>query len=703
MSTSRKRSSKSDKYDNNSDGGGGDVTGPLNFEKSLTLTVAEIFYPVYGKYIKKYENYVNDIERDLSRANIRYPVEMYISALIGYGMFAGAFMALIGTVLAFIFLSAAFTLPDIPHTAVPFGDVIIVSLGVDLINILRFPLISLLIGLAGGLFGVAISLTVGSFWPQSVASRRARKIDLLMSDSISYMYSLSVGGLNQIKLIQAIAEAEDTYGEVSVEFQRIALEMDSFKTDYQTAVENVSEMTPSDELTNFLQDMLSVINSGGDMTSFLETHKELAMEEAKKKQEKQLDTMEFFGEMYLSLSILPMGLLIALTIFTLMGEPLEIGLYITVYGIIPILNILFGIILASVKVDTIGSGELKTDSGGKAITEDETRVNDMSLIDNHSNTSEHKGVFQSIKRFELQHRLTKIFQSPWEFFRIRPTLTLGITIPASLLMIVLFVAVGVAEPSFSTMTTNSYVQTVLWFYLPAFVIISPLAFFTEWNRRTRGKITNTLTSDLRKLKNANETGQPLLEAIRITAEGKDTVLADEFNTMYKKTQFGTSLSPALIEFNNKYKIPRIARTVKLIEKAQEASSNITQVLQTAARSSQYQDELDEERITRTRMQVMIIAVTFFVFLVVIAVLQVFFVDRMANQIEDAASLGAALGGSEFDPDIISMFFFHAVTLQAASAGAISGYMQTGKLKSSYKYIVGYLLITIIGWGIALSL
>lgn len=275
-----------------------------------------------------------------------------------------------------------------------------------------------------------------------------------------------------------------------------------------------------------------------------------------------------------------------------------------------------------------------------------------------------------------------------------------LTVPITVVVMAALVATGLASTNPQSMTSSAYIQTVMWLYVPVFLNIGPLAFFYEWNRRTRGQITDTLTQDIRKLANANETGQPLLEAMRMSAAGQNSLLASEFRTMYKKTKFGTSLSPALVEFNNRYRIPRLSRVVKLIQKAQEASANITDVLQTAATTSRYQDDLEQDRLQRTRMQVAVTAITFLVFLGVLMMMEVYFIGEMMAEVDMDNSGQNPVGGGfgDIQVEVISMLFFHAVTIQALCAGAISGYLQTGKIDSSHKYIFGYMLITAVAWG-----
>jgi flagellar protein FlaJ len=189
--------------------------------------------------------------------------------------------------------------------------------------------------------------------------------------------------------------------------------------------------------------------------------------------------------------------------------------------------------------------------------------------------------------------------------------------------------------------------------------------------------------------------------VNTVAETSSGKLADEFDVLYAKVNYGMSLREALVEFNNKYHIPRLARTVKLISKAQEASSQITQVLTTAAQASENQDDIERERRSRTRMQVAIILMTYLTLLGVMAILKTQFLDVMAGLTEQAGSSGGGGGSSQFgggiDTQLLSLLFFHAVTLQAVLSGIISGYIRTAKLMAGVKFVVILQTIALAVW------
>jgi flagellar protein FlaJ len=198
----------------------------------------------------------------------------------------------------------------------------------------------------------------------------------------------------------------------------------------------------------------------------------------------------------------------------------------------------------------------------------------------------------------------------------------------------------------------------------------------------------------------------LLESMNVVADTSSGKLSQEFETMYAKVNYGTSLRDALREFNNKYHIPRLARTVKLISKAQEASSQIEDVLTTAAQASENQDDIDRERKSRTRMQVVIIIMTYLTLLGVMALLKTQFLDVMAGLANQASSSGGGGGGaaagsgqfgSNVDTDMLSMLFFHAVTLQAILSSFIAGYIRDVDLISGVKFAVILPTIALITW------
>jgi flagellar protein FlaJ len=126
------------------------------------------------------------------------------------------------------------------------------------------------------------------------------------------------------------------------------------------------------------------------------------------------------------------------------------------------------------------------------------------------------------------------------------------------------------------------------------------------------------------------------------------------------------------------------------------------VLSTAAQSSENQDDIDRERKSRTRMQTVIILMTYLTLLGVMALLRVQFIDvigglQLSGGGSGAPGGGGLGGGGSLDPQLMSMLFFHAVTLQAIISSFIAGYIRNVQLISGVKYAVTLATISLIVW------
>jgi flagellar protein FlaJ len=659
--------------------------------------LGDAFYPVFQRLFDEEGDFVDSVEDKLAQARMADNVEMFLARALAVGVIAGLALWLVGSLLGFLAVNLLFSGGEGP---VFIGIVIQNETVLMLIEMLKIPFIILVTGLVFGAIGFAIGFGSLVSIPYFRASAREREINILLSDAISFMYALSVGGLNQLEILQAMAEADDTYGECAQEFKSIVLETEYFDTDYRTAVRNQAIQTPSDELSQFLTDMLSIINSGGDMTSFLEDQKEKHMRTTKQEQEKMLETLELFGEMYMTLSLFPLLLIIILVIMTMMGNAQQMLIYGTVYGLIPLTGIAFLVLVSTVTQDSVGDGYLRPNRGEDDVVVDEgIAVFNLGLVEQYAGTY---SLFDRVKSREGTYELVQILKRPHIFFRDHPMLVLGLTVPLSILATAIAIVLGWAPLSVDGMISNPVSGTFFWVYVPMYINFVPLAIFYEWNQRSRKAIISNLSENLRKLASANDTGMTLLESIKVVSETSAGKLSEEFETMHAKVNYGTSLKEALREFNNKYHVPRMARTVKLIAEAQEASSQIQDVLSTAAQAAENQDDIDRSRKSRTRMQTVIIIMTYLTLLGVMALLKTQFLDVMSGLTQQASSAGGSgAGGGQFgsdiDTDALSMLFFHAVTLQALLSSFIAGYIREVKLMAGVKFAVILSTIALVVW------
>jgi len=663
---------------------------------SILDTLAGLLYPIYDRYFDEDDDLVKRVDRKLDEALRDVTVEMYLSRAVVVGIIAAVALSVVGWLTGWAV--AQFLITDTP---VLFG-LAISEPWLSIINTLKLPVLVIVSGLVLGGIGFAIGFWIPITFLYFEASQRGREIDVLLPDAVAYMYALSVGGMNQLEIIEAVAESEEVYGEVSREFQTVLQETRYFDTDYRTAVRHRALETPSDQLSGFMTDMLSILNSGGDMTQFLDDKTELMVRDAKKIQEGNLETLELFGEMYLTISMLPLLLIILLVTMAMLGNADDLLLYLTVYALIPGIGAAFLVLVSVVKQDEQGGGSLSTDTEGVEGLTSGDSVLDRTVTSSFAGRGT-ADVFDDIHRRETWYRLKHLLANPHELFIEKPLYTLVITIPVAAALVAAIVLSGLAPTTWTGLIEQPVWGTFVYAYLPMYAVLLPLATFDHLHQRRRFGILDDLSESLRKLSSANDTGLNLLESFRNVAETSTGKLAKEFQRIHVTVNYGADLKRALIAFNNRYRVPRMARTINLIAEAQEASSQISDVLRTAARASENHDEIEQDRKTRTQMQIAIIMMTFLVLLGVMALLKVQFLDVIGNLAKEAAesessgSGGPSSIGTGLNVSRLSMLFFHAVTLQAISAGLIAGYLREARILAGIKFVVILASLSLIIW------
>ena len=651
--------------------------------------IGDVFYPLYRWLFGENSDFVANVERKLAEARMPYNVEMYLSVALALGTVAGFALWFTGLTVGYVlFVGSAVG----PLLGVPVPN----EAALAVVEAARLPMLTLLTGVVFGLLGFGAGFGTTVMVPYLRADSRRREINILLPDAVSFMYALSLGGMSQLEILRAVADADDTYGEVSREFRTIMLETEYFDTDYRSAIRKQAFETPSDDLKQFLTDMLSVVDSGGDMTRFLDDKKTLHFRTAKQEQETVLETLELFAEVFVTLSLFPLLLIIVLIVLSMLGQGQELVLFVTVYLLIPLFGGVFLVIISTVIQDEHGDGVLETGNEDNLIENEANRgLFDRGLVEQFVGQY---SVFDRIKRREGSFETLNIIRRPHLFFRDNPTYTLALTVPAAVMLLTVAVATGATPTRWDGLVANPVWGTFIYLYVPLFVVGIPLVVFYEWNVRSRYGILDDLSETLRKLSSANDTGLTLLESIRNVADTSSGQLADELDVVHLKSEYGMNITESLVVFNNKYRLPALARTIKLITKAQQASSQISAVLTTAAQATENRDDIERERRSRTRLQVVIVLMTYLTLLGVMAVLKLRFIDVLGQLSTQSGSTEASAAfTATIDPDQLSLLFFHAVTLQAVVTGLVSGYVRDARLLSGAKYVVGLLAIALLTW------
>jgi flagellar protein FlaJ len=668
--------------------------------RRVFVSLAEFFYPLYHVVSMKQPRVTDWADQKLREAHMNRSTETYLSGSLAVGTILGSLIGLllVGLVYSGI-TTGAIALGPVQYSWFPEPIQQVIAILPDavilVLSFLKVPVILLLTGLIGGAIGMCIAGAVALAIPSLRAQSRAKEIQMVFPDAVAMMYSLSEGGADQITIFQKMANAEDAFGELSVEFQRIVREAELFHEDYQTAIQKIREETPNEELERALSDMLGVLNSGGSFDDYLEQESERQREQRKREHEARIGVLETLGSTYTAVLMGPIMIVVMLVVMALIGSPMLYLLGAVVYIGEPFLNIAYAAVISIIKADQPGDGLLEVD--GEVPNTKASRLSIGPAAD-YRNEGE---VFSQIWRAEAKNRVETILKNPFEFFRDEPDYTLVLSIPLAFLAVGLLIASGKIAPSVQLFTVYPVRQTLGFFFVPFYIILIPYVVMYEWGERRRRAITQTLDKDLRKLANTNQAGQPFHESLRITARDKSSLLAAELGVVYKKLiNTGIPINRGLVELNNKYARPRLARTIKIIEKAQDVSSDITSVLKTAATSAQIQRDLRDEQAKKMRMLVVVVEASFLVFLVILAGMKLQMIDTLTRLI------GKDPSWPNFEtvkPQLLALMFFHAALIQGVCSGMIAGYLQRSQPRAGLKFALLNGTLALVAWLIILAI
>ena len=523
--------------------------------------------------------------------------------------------------------------------------------------------------------------------PRSVAASRRRNIETTLPHAVFFMYTLSRGGMDTESVFRTLAEAEKQYGEVSREIQGLVNDIDYFGTDVVTAMRKTRNRTPSEGFRSFLEDLLTVIDSGGDVTGFLDRERETYIERANDEQESFLETLALVSEVYLALLIAgPLFILVGLLVVAILGGTVMTEIHVTVYVLIPLFSAMMYL-----GIDFVSEPYELTDWRMETDNEDLPETDDDRI----------RRYRKARSRRDLRSRLRDPVKS---VFR-RPALSLVATVPAAAVVLAGVVLTGVAEPSVEAFLSSPLRTTSRLVLVPAGVVVLPYTVLYERRRKEKIEIRRRLPNFLSILSNANETGMSLTESLNLVVRQTTGRLADEMRTARNDMYWNGDVSNALSRTANRVRVPSVSRVLKLIKEANRLSGDTSRVLTVAARDARTQERLSRNRYQNISSYVTVIVVGFLVYLFVVALLDAFYVQRVVEAAEATAPAEGApetpISLAQVPAEQVRLAYFHSALVQAVCAGGISGKILRNDARSGLKYTVFMVALTVVVFGVVI--
>ena len=615
------------------------------------------------------------VHADLISSRSGLTLEQFISKSIQISVVAGIFFGVIGYVVGQFFLfeiQSGKGVYNVFNLQIPQGFDFLTSPPFVLsASVLIFFFI-----------GAYITFTFLLRLPHIEKNNRSAKINMTLHNAVAYMYAMRRGGAQLMVMFSAISENAPIYGEVALEFRQITRDVDYFGYDLITAMQHLSETTPSPKLKDFLEDLLSVIRSGGDLSEFLAGRVRLYQEEARFEQKQFLTTLSMVAESYVTLFVAgPLFLIIVMVVMGLLGGSAVLQLSLIIYAILPIGSLIFILV-----IDLISGKAEKVERYTR--TKELKTYADVTLIQKAGE----EPLYDQLKKYDRIRNLTHNISHPLESFINDVNQTLYITVPLAIIYLALVIThiPYYGNPETFIEVINAHVV------IAVLIVLIPYAIFYElWSRKVKG-IQVMIPDFLERMASINQVGLTVAQAIGIMVNANLGLLSYEIRHIKRDMDWGANFSEALIRFEQRISSASIARTVTLITKASEMSGQIGEVLSIAASDAKMNETLKKERFAEMFIYTAIVYLSFFVFVFVVAILTTQFLPVIAQIGPSGIQASGPIAGLGAIPiKAFDRLLYHACLIQAFFSGLIAGQMGESSLAAGVKHSCVMLIIALV--------
>ncbi len=286
------------------------------------LKLSNRFFLDYASRISK-KQYLNALYVDLKKANLDILFETYIAMIMLTAVVSFVISTLAVIFLLFFDLSIAW-----PFISIYEGNY--------LTRILQIIWLPIAVPLA-----VIIALY---YYPSTEKSSIEKRINQELPFAVIHMSAISGSGIEPSEIFKIIGLSRE-YPFLRREIRKVLNQINLYGYDLVTALNNVSQSTPSAKLSELFSGLSVTITSGGDLQGFFEKRSETLLIGYRLEREKYTKLAETFMDIYISIVIAaPMILLLILIMISISG--LSIGLspvYMTflIVLVIALINVFF--------------------------------------------------------------------------------------------------------------------------------------------------------------------------------------------------------------------------------------------------------------------------------------------------------------------------------------------------------------------------
>jgi len=304
-------------------------------------------------------------------------------------------------------------------------------------------------------------------------------------------------------------------------------------------------------------------------------------------------------------------------------------------------------------------------------------------------------IFEKIEsKRKRREGFNRILESPLKVLTEKPENILIVSAPVGMLFFIFGFASIVSNYGLISLLNSTLIDDI--FVITLLIVLTPLALLETKEAMRNRNLEIALPNFFRDVAGMNESGMTLPNAIHTVSDGDYGTLTPYIKKLDNEVSWNIPFVNAIFRFGENLGTPLAKRSVDLIAKASQAGGDVSEVLRAAANDSYEFVSLGAERRNNMMIYIVIVLVSFLVFLFVIAIMTSTFLDTMAEAGSAVASSGSDTSnlsfGGNIDMDFYRRLFSHASMIQAFFSGLVAGQMGEGKAIAGLKYSLIMLLI-----------
>lgn len=258
--------------------------------------------------------------------------------------------------------------------------------------------------------------------------------------------------------------------------------------------------------------------------------------------------------------------------------------------------------------------------------------------------------------------------------------------------------VGIISASLSLVASMFFIGTNIFFMLIGISILigaSPFVFTLILETRSVTEKEEMFLEFARNLVESVKTGTPISKSIVNVKDKPYGVLSPNIQKLANQMILGIPLNFALQVFAKDVNNKTISRALTLIGQAEKAGGEIGEILESVAKAVNLSDKLKKERKAVISTLVVQGYIIFFVFLIIILVMQFKILPMVAGiaDIGGLSELGAsASSASGISPEEISSSFFYLLLIQGFFTGLTIGKLSEENIKAGIKHSFALMML-----------